>query len=220
MRVMGIAHVYVARDPAPAPPCAPPPADVESLGAPFAGRTEPPPVDLTLAAVGHDGRARPIDRPPGPVRRLDGDARVRVNHFAFSRPNLSIPRGSRVTWRFGGDERHDATLAAGPVGFSSPSVPRRRALVPALRHAGRVPRLLLAAPRLHVAVPARALTRARVERAAQHEAAARGEEGRDDRPAAADDPEHGQHEQDDRRDEQPARGQDELVGTVGARPAR
>ena len=44
-----------------------------------------------------------------------------MNHFAFSRPNLSIPRGSRVTWRFGGDERHDATLAAGPVGFSSPS---------------------------------------------------------------------------------------------------
>ena len=89
----------------------------------------------------------------------DGDARVRVNHFAFSRPNLSIPRGSRVTWRFGGDERHDATLAAGPVGFSSPSSRARRALVAALRHAGRVPRLLLAAPRVHVAVRARALTR-------------------------------------------------------------
>jgi plastocyanin len=121
MRVMGIAHVYVARDPAPAPPCAPQPADVVSLDAPFAGRADPPPVDLTLATVGRDGVARPIDRPPGPVRRLDGDAQVRVNHFAFSRPNLSIPRGSRVTWRFGGDERHDATLAVGPVGFSSPS---------------------------------------------------------------------------------------------------
>ena len=33
-------------------------------------------------------------------------------------------------------------------------------------------------------------------------------------------PEHGEHEQRDRGDEQPARGQDELVGAVGARPAR
>ena len=121
MRVMGIAHVYVARDPSPPPRCAPPPEDAEVLTAPFSGRAEPPAVGLTLATVGRDGRARPIDRPPGEVRRLDGDARVRVNHFAFSRPNLSIPRGSRITWRFGGEERHDATLASGPVGFASPS---------------------------------------------------------------------------------------------------
>ena len=65
MRVMGIAHVYVARDATPSPLCTPPPADVETLGAPFAGRSDPPPVDLTLATVGRDGRARPIDRPPG-----------------------------------------------------------------------------------------------------------------------------------------------------------
>jgi plastocyanin len=44
-----------------------------------------------------------------------------VNRFAFSLPNLSIPRGRTVTWRFGGDERHDATLVRGPVGFASPS---------------------------------------------------------------------------------------------------
>ena len=53
--------------------------------------------------------------------RRSGDARVSVNRFAFSVPNLSIPRGSRITWRFGGEERHDATLASGPVGFGSPS---------------------------------------------------------------------------------------------------
>jgi plastocyanin len=122
MRVMGIAHVYVARERGrPGHPCAPPPADAVSLDAPFAGRSEPPRVDLTLAALGRDGRARPIDRPPGPIVRRAGDARVRVNHFAFSVPNLSIPRGSRITWRFGGDERHDATLASGPAGFGSPS---------------------------------------------------------------------------------------------------
>jgi plastocyanin len=123
MRVMGIAHVYVARGSA-GNPCAPPPQDAIGLDAPFAGRKEPPRVDLTLATLGRDGTARPIDRPRGRVVRRSGDARVRVNRFAFSVPNLSIPRGGRITWRFGGEERHDATLASGPAGFASPSAYR------------------------------------------------------------------------------------------------
>jgi plastocyanin len=121
VRVMGIAHVYVARGAAPGDRCISWPADAISLNAPFAGRTEPPRVKLTLATVRRDGVARPIDRPPGRVVRRAGDARVRVNNFAFSAPNLSIPRGSRITWRFAGDTRHDATLASGPAGFASPS---------------------------------------------------------------------------------------------------
>ena len=121
MRVMGIAHVYVARASRPADRCAASPADAVSLDAPFAGRTDPPPLDLTLAMLGRDGVARQVDRPPGRIVRRAGDTRVRVNHFAFSVPNLSIPRGSRITWSFGGDTRHDATLASGPVGFASPS---------------------------------------------------------------------------------------------------
>jgi plastocyanin len=120
MRVMGIAHVYVARGGG-GIPCAPPPPDAVTLEAPFDGREQPPRVDLTLAALGRDGVARPIDRPPGRVVRRARNARVRVNRFAFSVPNLSIPRGGRITWRFNGDERHDATLASGPAGFSSPS---------------------------------------------------------------------------------------------------
>ena len=121
MRVMGIAHVYVARGAPPAAACAPPPGDAQSLDAPFEGRAEPPPLDLTLATLGRDGVARPMDRPPGGIVRRPGDTRVGVNRFAFSVPNLSIPRGSRITWRFGGDTRHDATLASGPSGFASPS---------------------------------------------------------------------------------------------------
>ena len=124
MRVMGIAHVYVARGRAPGPVCGPPPADVETLGAAFVGRTEPPTVRLSLAALGRNGRARPIDRPPGPVRRARGDATVTVDGFAFRAPNLSIRRGRRVTWRFPGTVPHDATLAAGPVGFASPTTAR------------------------------------------------------------------------------------------------
>jgi plastocyanin len=65
--------------------------------------------------------ARPIGRPPGRVVKRAGDTRVRVDHFAFSRPNLSIPRGSRITWRFAGATPHDATLASGPAGFASPT---------------------------------------------------------------------------------------------------
>jgi plastocyanin len=124
MRVMGIAHVYVARGPDPASPCGPAPEDVDTQEAPFAGRKEPPPVDLTLATLGRDGVARPVDRPPGRVVRRAGDTLVNVNRFAFGAPNLSIPRGSRITWRFGGATRHDATLASGPEGFGSPSSSR------------------------------------------------------------------------------------------------
>jgi plastocyanin len=124
MRVMGIVHVYVARGERAGGLCASPPADAQTLAAPFAGRAAPPAVDLTLAALGRDGRARPISRPPGRVERLTGDARVTVDYFAFSVPNLSIPRGRRVTWRFDGATRHDATLVAGPVGFASPTTHR------------------------------------------------------------------------------------------------
>jgi hypothetical protein len=124
MRVMGIAHVYVARGVRAGRVCDPPPTDQETLGADFEGRAEPPAVGLTLATVRRDGVARPIDRPAGPLRRLGGDALVRVNHFAFSLPNLSVPRGARVTWRFDGSTPHDATLASGPVGFASPTARR------------------------------------------------------------------------------------------------
>jgi plastocyanin len=120
MRVMGIAHVYLARGMPARARCAPPPADVETLGASFAGRTEPPAVGLALATLGRNGVARPIDRPPGRLVRRAGDTRVTVSHFEFSRRNLSIPRGSSITWRFRGNTRHDATLASGPVGFGSP----------------------------------------------------------------------------------------------------
>jgi len=86
----------VAPGAAPAGACGPPPADGETLGAPFAGRTEPPQLDLTLATLGRDGVARPIDRPPGELVRRRGDTSVSVNRFAFAEPNLSIPRGSRI----------------------------------------------------------------------------------------------------------------------------
>jgi len=55
---------------------------------------------VPLTALGADGRLHTILRPPGPylgrrLRRL-----VDVVDFAYSRPNLSIPAGATVTWRF------------------------------------------------------------------------------------------------------------------------
>ena len=117
-RVMGIAHVYIAPGEPPAG-CQPPPGDVETLGAEFQGRSEPPPVRRTLALLGRNGVAREISRPPGPVRRMRRGARV-VVRGAFRPPNLSIARGASITWAFRDAINHDATTASGPQGFSSP----------------------------------------------------------------------------------------------------
>jgi plastocyanin len=118
-RVMGIAHVYIAPG-EPPEGCAPPPSDVEVLGADFQGRAQPPRVRRTLALIGPSGVAREISRPPGPVRRLDHGARVVVRRQAYRPANLSIPRGASITWAFRDLINHDATTASGPQGFASP----------------------------------------------------------------------------------------------------
>jgi plastocyanin len=122
MRVMGIAHVYIAPGAPAGVACTPPPPDPEVLGAGFAGRDEPPSVKLTLASFRPGGSARPISRPPGRVIRVEGDQRVVVDRFSFSRPNLAVPLGSRVSWRFQDAVLHDVTLASGPEGFASPQL--------------------------------------------------------------------------------------------------
>ena len=121
-RVMGIDHVYLAPAAAKAPRgCARAPADAQTLGAEFAGaRRAPPQVDLTLAKVGKDGRARASTRAPGDPRVVRGNARVVVDDFTFGPGHLSVGRGAIVRWRFAEDVKHDVTLAAGPRGFGSP----------------------------------------------------------------------------------------------------
>ncbi|MBA3261638.1 MAG: hypothetical protein H0T69_04030, partial [Thermoleophilaceae bacterium] len=65
MRVMGIAHVYLAPDQSVQPGCSAPPAGGETLGPDFSGRDDPPGVLLTLARWRGFGVATPIERPPG-----------------------------------------------------------------------------------------------------------------------------------------------------------
>ena len=75
---------------------------------------------LTLSRVGKDGRARPTTRADGSARAIKGPAAtVTVSDFAFSSTNLVVGLGAIVRWRFPDDERHDVTLADGPIGFGS-----------------------------------------------------------------------------------------------------
>ena len=84
------------------------------------GRSASPVVTVPLTGLDRRGRARTIKAPPGRMKRVGGNASVRLRDFAFSLRNLSVPRGSTVRWSFRDDDLHDVTLASGPRGFSSP----------------------------------------------------------------------------------------------------
>jgi plastocyanin len=120
MRVMGIAHVYVAVDPAANRNCASPPADTETLGPEFGGgRRLPPQVRLTLARVGANGLAHELERPRGATRVAGSKALVAVHLQAFAPANLSIAAGGVVRWAFRDHEQHDVTVVTGPRGFAA-----------------------------------------------------------------------------------------------------
>jgi plastocyanin len=120
MRVMGIDHLYIARDRRADRGCAPLPADAQELGAAWAGRPAPPHVRLTLAQVGPDGRAHPVGLPAGRPITFAGDAEVREARGAYRARKVSIPLGGTVRWRFADPDEHDVTLVDGPVGFGGP----------------------------------------------------------------------------------------------------
>jgi plastocyanin len=120
MRVMGIDHVYIARDSKASQACEPLPQDAEELGADWTGRSSPPYVKLTLAEIGSDGYAHPIERPEGSTVRFDGPATVDERSYAYRPANISIPLGGRVRWAFNDPDEHDVTLNNGPVGFGGP----------------------------------------------------------------------------------------------------
>ena len=123
MRVMGIAHVYLAPDDSVPPGCSAAPSAGETLGPNFeGGRADPPAVNLTLAEWRGRGVAKEVARPKGRLIQRNGNATVRVNRFAFDPPLLSIPRGASVRWLFRDDRIHDATLVRGPRGFATATV--------------------------------------------------------------------------------------------------
>jgi len=101
VRVMGIAILYFA------------PRPVTSCSAYPSPRPEPTSPDLVTVAL--------LKQPAGPMRRVSS---TWVGDYAFGAQRVTIPRGTRFTWRFVGSTAHDVTLATGPVGFASPSLRR------------------------------------------------------------------------------------------------
>jgi plastocyanin len=75
---------------------------------------------LTLARMGRDGYAHPFPGPGGREERFAGSGAVTERAYKFGPRRLSIPAGKRVRWTFVDRDLHDATLATGPRGFSSP----------------------------------------------------------------------------------------------------
>jgi plastocyanin len=118
-RVMGLMVVYVAPDESVTDGCGALPSDVQTLRTKTKGRPQPPLFRVPLTGLDKNGKAVTIQRPPGRTTVFDGDAVVDVTAFAFSAPNVVVPRGSSVTWRFPDATRHDVTIADGPLGFSS-----------------------------------------------------------------------------------------------------
>jgi plastocyanin len=118
-RVMGIMMVYVAPDGSGAPACGPLPGDVQTDAAP-PGRAASPRVTVPLTGLDRKGRAITIKAPPGKLKKVRGNATIRMANYAFSRRNVSVHRGAVVRWSFHDNDLHDITVASGPRGFSSP----------------------------------------------------------------------------------------------------
>jgi plastocyanin len=121
VRAMGIMHVYIAPGRVSGERCAPLPADrVEQLQKPD-GRLEPPRWIVPLTGIGADGKATEIDRPPGPVTRLETPRTVTIDVTSprLKPNNFDVPTGTTFRWRFADELKHDITVADAPFGFSS-----------------------------------------------------------------------------------------------------
>ena len=124
VRAMGIMHVYMAPrvrgfDRSKCPPL---PSDrVEEQQKPQPSRALPPAVKVPLTGIGRDGRARTIEKPPGPMRTLRGrrSMTIDIRGERLAPSNLTVPAGTLLRWRFRDTTRHDVTVADGPFGFSS-----------------------------------------------------------------------------------------------------
>ncbi|HEV3000482.1 MAG TPA: hypothetical protein VGW75_07075 [Solirubrobacteraceae bacterium] len=121
VRAMGIMHVYIAPGRAPQNRCPPLPTDLTETLQKRTGRLQPPAWRVPLTGIGPDGRAREIERPPGPVKRLErpGTVTIDVTSPRLRPANFDVPAGTTFRWRFDDELHHDVTVADAPFGFSS-----------------------------------------------------------------------------------------------------
>jgi plastocyanin len=122
-RVMGIAGMYVAPSSGPVDGCGPLPSDAATFQTPLPHRTAPPVFKVPLIGLNSNGTAVKIQHPPGKTVTLSSGSRIDVKSFFFSRPNVAVKRGAKLSWLFkgAGADLHNVTLANGPRGFASPN---------------------------------------------------------------------------------------------------
>jgi plastocyanin len=136
-RVMGIMVLFMAEDPAARTPagCAPP-GDLREHRTTQPGRTAAPRFTVPLVGIGRNGRAREIAKPPGRRVRVRSGARIDVGDRFFSKPNLTLPAGGLLRWRFASSELHNVTVADGPRGFGSLNLDANRTFAKRLKAPG------------------------------------------------------------------------------------
>lgn len=118
-RVMGIFILYLAPDEGVrgSPKCARP-ADLREWRTSTKGRRKPPRFRVPIIGI-KNGLAREIKSPAGARKRLASGSEIVVGDQFFGTPNVSIPAGGLLKWRFASRELHNVTVANGPRGFSS-----------------------------------------------------------------------------------------------------
>lgn len=125
-RAMGIMVFYAADAKEPPQPCSPLPTDVVTQRTTQPHRESPPRFTVPLTGLNAKGQAIKIAAPPGKRVQAADNALVRIKDFQFSRTNLRLPVGARLSWRFDDDQLHDVTLASGPRGFASTHLSNRK----------------------------------------------------------------------------------------------
>jgi plastocyanin len=119
-RAMGLMVAYLSPDPkVTRTSCAPLPKDYKVLKTKKKGRKEVPPRQINIYDWSSNGKAIEVPGPRGPMQYASGDTTVVADNFKFEAGNLTLPRGSTITWSFPGEVLHNVTLANGPEGFSS-----------------------------------------------------------------------------------------------------
>ena len=122
-RVMAITHVYVhptGRQAGRA--CKPLPADARQTRRVDVGRPLPPLFVVPLNAMNGDGHIFEINRPPGPVRHLDGSGKIVMRNEGITPANVQITPGTKLTYRFADRDKHNLTFASGPRVAGSPTL--------------------------------------------------------------------------------------------------
>jgi plastocyanin len=124
VRVMGIMIVYVAPGDPSAPKCGPLPPILQTKRL-KGGRYTAPRYPIPIYDIGDDGTAHRISAPPGRITKLRSGATIPVHYYSFSRRNVQVKKGAKITWRFwdsGNDGLHNVTLANGPQAIGTPNL--------------------------------------------------------------------------------------------------